>query len=148
MSPLTTEGFCFLDWRQLPPRGRTPSFESLICAAFVGGALLLPSPAGAQGATVPIALAPGVINVGQGYATAHATRAGNLVALNGVVRPAQGTLGTLPPNLRPAAREIFMVITGRHTPARVDVTPDGRVSVVAGGSNDSISLGGIVFAVQ
>lgn len=116
--------------------------------AAIGGCLVLPALAGAQNASVPIPLAPGVINVGQGYATAHATRAGNLVALNGVVRPAQGTLGTLPPNLRPAAREIFMVITGRHTPARVDVTPDGRVSVVAGGSNDSISLGGIVFAVQ
>ena len=115
-----------------------------ICKALVCGGLLLPALAGAQ--STPIPLAPGVANVGQGYAVAHATRAGSLIALNGVVRPAQGVIGTLPPSLRPQGREIFMVITGRHTPARVDVTPDGRIQVVAGGSNDSISLSGIVFA--
>lgn len=120
--------------------------RNAVLKAIAGGFLLLPPVAGAQ--SVPIALAPGVVNVGQGYAVAQATRAGSLVALTGVVRPAQGTLGTLPPNLRPNGREIFMVITGRHTPARVDISPDGRISVVAGGSNDSISLGGIVFAVQ
>ena len=128
-------------------RGAHHPEGSAIQRAIAGGCLLLTSfVASAQNQTVPIPLAPGVANVGQGYAVAQATRAGSLVALNGVVRPAQGVLGTLPPSLRPQGREIFMVITGRHTPARVDVTPDGRIQVVAGGSNDSISLSGIVFA--
>lgn len=119
----------------------------ILRSGFAAG-LLLPLLAAAQNTQVPLPLAPGVVNVEQGYAKAQATRTGNLVALSGVVRPGQGTLGTLPPNLRPAAREVFMVITGRHTPARVDVTPDGRVSVVAGGTTDSISLSGIIFAIQ
>lgn len=145
MNTLTKNRFSSLV-SQRPPQDLARSIWKVIRLAIVG-VLLAPLLARAQNTSIPIPLAPGVANVGQGYANAQATRAGNLVALNGVVRPGQGTLATLPPNLRPAAREVFMVITGRHTPARVDVTPDGKISVVTGGSTDSISLSGIVFAV-
>ena len=92
------------------------------------------------------ALAPGVSGFGSGYADPSVHMVGNMVVLSGVVRPGSGTIGTLPASARPAGRMVFIVWSGSN-PARVDVLPDGRVSVVTGGSS-WISLNGIVFPAQ
>ena len=93
-------------------------------------------------------LANGWKAYGQNYATPQFKTSGDWVTLSGLVRlPAnyKTPIATLPPNARPAKRQIFSA-NAHETPVRVDVLPNGQVLFVAGSTPHRwISLEGIKF---
>ncbi|MFC3504447.1 siphovirus ReqiPepy6 Gp37-like family protein [Micromonospora krabiensis] len=95
-------------------------------------------------------------NLGSDYGTAaFRMRPGGVVELAGVVRLASGAIDTsgntpsflLPVGCRPAMRKIFPSLNGSNVAARVDVYPDGKVSVVVG-TPGSETFDGITFLAE
>jgi len=94
---------------------------------------------------------------GGGYPEPTATRIGDVVYLQSLVRNFSGGkwghIATLPENMRPSARIVFSA-NNHERASRLDVLPDGRVgwqagtlSREAGGSKGWLSLSGLAFFV-
>jgi len=83
---------------------------------------------------------------GTTYDTAAYTRTSSgLVALRGLVKNGSGTIFTLPAGYRPSEQLVFLTVAGSDTTAgRVDILPDGSVSLQVG-SNGYVSLDSIRF---
>lgn len=83
---------------------------------------------------------------GTPYNTAAYTRTSSgLVALKGLVASGSGTIFTLPAGYRPTEQLVFLTVAGSDTTAgRVDILPDGTVSLQVGGSG-YVSLSSIRF---
>ena len=94
----------------------------------------------------PLPLAPGWSAYGSHFATAGYSKQSNLVSLSGLIKGnSWGHLATLPADVRPKQKLIFNVNNHGKT-ARVDITPDGKVSWRAGGKDYGwISLAGIQY---
>ena len=94
----------------------------------------------------PLPLATGTSDW-SGYQRASYVQHGRWITLGGLVRLSQaGHIATLPAGYRPRARQVFQVLGGDAT-ARVDVTPDGLVTVVHSAAN-WVSLDGIRFSLD
>lgn len=90
----------------------------------------------------------GWVNYGGGYAYAHAIKLdNNTVMLEGLIKG--GTMNTqaftLPAGFYPSVRHVFPSVCGSGI-GRVDVESNGKVTI-ASGSNDFITLSGIIFNV-
>ena len=94
---------------------------------------------------------------GGGYPEPTATRIGDMVYLQSLVRKSSGGkwghLATLPANMRPASRLVFSA-NNHERASRVDILNDGRIgwqtgtlSAAAGGSKGWLSLSGLAFYV-
>jgi hypothetical protein len=97
--------------------------------------------------------AGGWTNVGQGHQDPayHKDQLG-IVSLRGIATHPAGatgageTVANLPAGYRPARVEIFVTADGGTSAIRVNVNPDGRVALEAGGT--TVSLSGIAFATD
>jgi len=91
-------------------------------------------------------LVNGWVPYGNGYATATASRQGNMVTLSGLIKGKKyGHLASLPKGFAPSKRVIYTV-NNHHNQARVDVLPDGRILWVAGAKDHGwLSLAGIAY---
>ncbi|MCA9577498.1 MAG: hypothetical protein KC668_18810 [Myxococcales bacterium] len=96
-----------------------------------------------------LSLSAGFESYGGAYGTVRAVSDGRRVNLQGLVRrrgSAWGVIATLPPALRPDRQLIFEARDTRDT-TRVDVLPNGEVSVAQASASDAswVSLSGIEF---
>lgn len=88
-------------------------------------------------------------NYQDGYAAATATRIGNRVSVNGLLRAGKwGHMANLPKGMCPEKQLIFNLNNDKNS-ARVDVYPDCRVGWLAGGRDSGwLSLEGISFVLK
>lgn len=87
-------------------------------------------------------------NYQDGYAAATATRIGNRISVNGLLRAGRwGHMANLPKGMCPEKQLIFNLNNDKYT-ARVDVYPDCRIVWLAGGRDFGwLSLEGISFVI-
>jgi hypothetical protein len=103
----------------------------------------------------PLKLASGWQSFGGGLGSPVATKSGNRVVVNGVLKapggkygPGQTHVATLPVGMRPPARLSFNV-NNHVNSAQVDVLPNGDIYWIAGGHDHGwVSLDGIVFSTK
>ena len=106
----------------------------------------------------PLTLFAGTEIYGAGYLPPTATRIGNTVTLNGLVRdvgnlsfPTGNTFAILDEGMRPNGRLIFLQASSAGA-YRIDVKTDGTLSFQGapgvGGSIDWVSLDGISFPIE
>lgn len=89
-------------------------------------------------------------NFGGEYKEASATmiKGSGICVVSGLLRGDVGLVMTLGAACRPYdGRLVFSLLRG-DVPARVDVLPDGRVYVIAGGSGATVSLDGMIFPAK
>jgi hypothetical protein len=92
-------------------------------------------------------LASGVTGYGGQYAQPAVYVSGDIAIVSGLVKlGSTAQIGTLPANARPKSRLVFTVWSGTSH-ARVDVTPDGKITVV-GSRSSWVSLNGITFPTR
>ena len=94
----------------------------------------------------PLQLVNGWSNYQDGYATATATRIGNRISINGLLRAGRwGHMATLPKGMCPEQRLIFNA-NNHNRSSRVDIWPDCRIVWAAGGRDHGwVSLEGLSF---
>jgi len=103
----------------------------------------------------PIALNAGFSQYGGSYLQSRARRtAMGLVLLSGLIVvnsfPANGIIGTLPPGMRPAAKQMFTTVgSSAQGSSRIDIMPNGDIVatglIATGGALGFLSLAGIQF---
>ncbi len=89
------------------------------------------------------------VNYGAGFGNAtYYKDKQNIVRLAGLVKNGTtGVIATLPPACRPAAEQIFTVVSGASF-ARLDIRANGDVELIGSYSNAFVSLDGIAFRVN
>lgn len=98
--------------------------------------------------TVPLELLNGWQSYGEAFGQPTATRHGDLVVLEGLIRHGDvpAVAAQLPEGWAPAKKLLFGAHTWGDQLGRVDVLPDGTVKVVSG-NDDWLSLSGVYFTV-
>jgi hypothetical protein len=93
----------------------------------------------------------GWVNYGPGFTNASYFKDKNgIVRLEGLIKSGTtNVIANLPAGYRPGAALLFIAVNGFGAFARIDVGPDGNITVVAPYTNGYLSLSGISFrAVQ
>lgn len=95
-----------------------------------------------------ISLLNGWVWYGAPFSTPQYTKSptDNMVSLKGLIRAGSGTIMNLPVGFRPKERILFTSVSG-GTAARVDIEPNGNVTMMAG-NNVWLSLDGISFMAE
>ncbi|MEM1331484.1 MAG: hypothetical protein AAGG07_13085 [Planctomycetota bacterium] len=142
-------------FQPLTPTMRALEADHAATAATAGVATV--ADALSNESSVAISLNSGLAPYGVGYLAPTATRQGNTVVLNGMIRDTTVTyspgdaLCTLPAGFRPPARLIFLQASSAGV-YRVDVLPTGVVQLQGapgvGGLFNWVCLDGISFPVQ
>jgi len=98
--------------------------------------------------TEPLELLNGWQSYGEAFGQPSATRYGDLVVLEGLIRHGEmpAVAAQLPEGWAPAKKLLFGAHTWGDQLGRVDVLPDGTVKVVSG-NDDWVSLSGVYFTV-
>lgn len=101
---------------------------------------------------VPLSLAPHIYNYGNSYAPAAYHVARGIVCLSGLIRSKDsrtwGTIGTLPPNARPAAGHVVFELNAHAQNIRGDVLASGEITINAATGpiqHNWVSLSGVCF---
>lgn len=89
------------------------------------------------------------LNFGSGFSEAAYAKSNDVVMLKGLVKSGAigGVICKLPAGYRPTHRLVFQVSSGSNTPGRVDVYPNGDITMVTG-NNGWLALDNINFVAS